>query len=355
VRRLALACLAQMGLLAEAPLHEMGPPATREMFPLFLPPMAYQPADPKPLGRGQWRWGLHWMQANTFQFSDVFDQNPPRDTQGRVAVTRAYVEARLGDYADLPTVYFFDEEITRFEVEGRYGLTEDTDLWVRLPVQNHTGGFLDPLIEGFHKIGFEQFGRDLVLQNQLTLVVVQYGKLTFFNNQKILGKPQDPVLGITHRFLAHGPWTLSATASLKPPLTRTYEVYQSGWDQSYGLTGAWWNGGRHAVYAGASYLRRPHGSPDYNTIGFRAGVGAHATWEYRRWPHLQPFLQLYWQSGFLAAKPHQAFDRPSLQHDLGVHWHWTPHTTLSLHYQNNISHEGNTADMGLGLSLTSHF
>jgi hypothetical protein len=325
------------------------------MFPLFLPPLAYQPVDPLPLGRGHWRWGLHWMEANTFQFSDVFDQNPPRDTQGRVAVTRAYVEARLKDYADLPTVYFFDEEIARFELEGRYGLTDDTDLWLRFPVQNHTGGILDPLIEGFHKIGFEQYGRDLVLQNQVTLVVVQYGKILFFNNERILGKPQDPVLGFTHRFLDHAPWTLSANFSFKPPLTSTYGVYRSGWDQSYGLTGAWRNGGRHAFYFGGAYLRRPNGSSPYNTIGIHDGAGLHATWEYRRWSRVQPFVQLYWQGGFMEPQPHQAFDQPSLQHDVGFHWHWTPHTSLSLHYLNNITHAGNTADMGLGLSLTSHF
>lgn len=355
MRLAALMLLALPGLLAEAPLHEMGPPATREMFPLFLMPMVYQPTDPRPLGRGQWRWGLHWMEANTFQFSNVFNQGTPRDTQGRVAINRAYVEAHIQDYADLPMIYFFDEEIARFELEGRYGLTDDTDVWMRLSVQNHTGGFLDPLIEGFHRIGFEQYGRDLVLQNQLTLVVVQKGKLTFFHNEKILGKTQDPVLGITHRLVDLPPWTLSACFSLKPPITHTYDVYQSGWDQSYGLTGGWWNGGRHAFYFGAAYLHRPSGSPDYNAIGFRSGMGAHAGWEYRRWPKVQPFVQLYWQTGFLDVIPQQDFDRPSLQHDLGIHWHWTPHTTLSLHYLNNISHQGNTADMGLGLSLTSHF
>lgn len=354
MRRALLALVLWAGARAESPLHEMGPFPTREMFPMFLPPMAYQPADPVPLGRGRWRWALHHMEANTFQFSDVLEKNPPRDAVGRVQVTREFVEARLADYASIPMVYFFDEEIARFELEGRYGLSDRTDLWFRMAIQNHTGGVLDPVIEDFHKLGFEQFGRDLVMQNQITLVVAQNGRLTFFSDERILGKPQDPVLGLTHRLVEHGPWSLSATVSIKPPLTRTYGVYQSGWDQTYGLSGAWRNQGRHAFYFGAGYIRRPHGSPEYSQLGFRPGLGGHATWEYRRWGRVQPFLQLLWQSGFLPPQADNTFNRPSLQHDLGLHWHWTSRTTLTFRYLNNITHGGNTADMGLGLSLTAH-
>jgi hypothetical protein len=325
------------------------------MFPLYLPTMAYQPVDPVPLGRGHWRWSMHWVEANTFQFSDILQRNPPRDDIGRIAVTRSFIEANVGRYASIPTVYFFDEEIARFELEGRFGLTDQTDLWVRLPVQNHTGGFLDPLIEAVHSLGFEQYGRDRVMQNQLTLVVVHSGKILFFNNTKVMGKPQDPVLGITQRWVSEGPWMLSFTASLKPPLTRTYDTYQSGWDQSYGLTGAWLNGGRHAFYFGGAYIRRPHGTQNYNDLLFRDGVGLHATWEYRKWRSVQPFFQLYWESPFLHPQLDTTFDHPSLQHDLGVHWHWSPHTTLSFHYMNNITHNGNTADMSLGATITAHF
>lgn len=356
MRRAALAFfLAALALGAEEPLHEMGPFPTREMFPLYLPTMAYQPVDPVPLGRGHWRWSLHWVEANTFQYSDVFEQNPPKDTTGRIDVTRAVFEAAAAKYANIPTLYYFDEEIARFELEGRYGLSDSTDLWLRFPIQNHTGGFLDPLIEDFHKIGFEQFGRDLVLQNQVTLAVASYGKVTFYNADRILGKTQDPVLGLTHRVLQSPKWTLSATFSFKPPVTHTYDVYQSGWDQTYGLTAQWRAASRHVFYFGGGYVHRPHGSPAYNSIGFRDGVGVHATWEYRKWRTVQPFLQLYWQSGYLHPQPYQHFDQPSLQHDLGIYWHWTRRTTLTVHYMNNITHWGNTADMALGASLTAHF
>lgn len=355
MRRAGLVCLAAVSLGAVEPLHEMGPFPTREMFPLYLPTLVYQPVDPVPLGRGHWRWAMNWIEANTFQFSDVFNNNVPRDPSGRLSVTRDVFAAAAAQYPNIPTLYFFDEEISRFELEGRYGLSDRTDVWFRFPIQNHTGGFLDPLIEDFHKIGFEQYGRDLVLQNQVTLAVANYGKVTFYNNERILGKTQDPVFGITHRLLQTPTWILSATFSLKPPLTSTYDVYRSGWDQSYGLTAVWRASSRHVFYVGGAFIQRPHGSPNYSAIGYRDGVGIHATWEYRKWRTVQPYLQLYWQSGFLHPLPYQHFDQPSLQHDLGIHWHWTANTTLTFRYLNNITHEGNTADMGLGASLTAHF
>jgi len=356
MRRAALAFLVILPLGAEEPLHEMGPFPTREMFSLYLPTMAYQPVDPTPLGQGHWRWALNWIEANTFQFSDILAQEGAlKDATGRLVITRDFVQANLSKWKNVPVLYFFDEEIARFELQGRYGLTDRTDLWFFLPVQNHTGGFLDPLIEDFHKLGFEQYGRDRVLQNQVTLVVAQYGKLLFYNDQRTVGRTQDPVLGLTQRLLQTPEWTVSGTFSLKPPLTHTYEVYQSGWDQSYGITAQWRAAPRHVFYFGGAFISRPHGSPDYTALGFRDGVGLHATWEYRKWRTVQPYLQLYWQSGYLPPQPYQHFDQPSLQHDLGVHWHWTPRTTLTFRYLNNISHNGNTADMGLGASLTAHF
>ena len=356
MRRAALAFLVILPLGAEEPLHEMGPFPTREMFSLYLPTMAYQPVDPTPLGQGHWRWALNWIEANTFQFSDILAQEGAlKDATGRLVITRDFVQANLSKWKNVPVLYFFDEEIARFELQGRYGLSDNTDLWFFLPVQNHTGGFLDPLIEDFHKLGFEQYGRDRVLQNQVTLVVAQYGKLLFYNDQRTVGRTQDPVLGLTQRLLQTPEWTVSGTFSLKPPLTHTYEVYQSGWDQSYGITAQWRAAPRHVFYFGGAFISRPHGSPDYTALGFRDGVGLHATWEYRKWRTVQPYLQLYWQSGYLPPQPYQHFDQPSLQHDLGVHWHWTPRTTLTFRYLNNISHNGNTADMGLGASLTAHF
>ncbi len=339
-------------------LMELGPVPTREMFPLFLPPLVYQPVNPTPVGQGRWRVSLDHVRANTFEFSEVFKDQVPRDAQGRVAITKAFILSQSAQYAALPLVYYFDEEIVRTTLRVRYGLTDRTDVWMELPFQSHTGGYLDNVIEGFHHLGFEQFGRDRVVRNQLTLVVMTHGQLPFFSDQPIRGKTQDPTLGLVHVLAQEPGWTLSIYGALKPPLTTTYDVYQSGWDQTLGLSARWQPGARHVFYFGAGFLRRPGGSLAYNDSPFgriRNGVGAHGTWEYRGWSRIRPFFQLYAQSGYLPRQPSQKLDRPSLQHDLGFHWQLRREATLTFRYLNNITHNENTADMGIGLILTASF
>jgi len=357
VGRGVLAALLAPRLVAQEPM-EMGPIPTREMFPLYLPTLAYQPVDPTPVGQGRWRVALDTIRANTFEFSDVFKTQAPRDAQGRVTLTREFVLAHAADYAAVPVIFFFDEEISRTTLRVRYGLTANTDLWAELPFQSHGGGYLDNVIEGFHSLGFEQFGRDRIAKNRLTLVVMTRGNLDFYSDQTIRGKTQDSLLGVVHRFLESPTWSLSAQFTLKPPTTTTYDIYRSGWDHSLGLTGRWQPAPRHVFYFGGAYVGRPPGSTPYNQLAFggmRNGWGAHGTWEYRRWPRFRPFLQLYAQSGYLQPQLYQKLDRGSLQHDLGFHWPVWKNATLTFRYLNNITHNENTADMGLGLSLTAAF
>lgn len=337
---------------------DLGPIATREMFPLYLISLPYRPANPSPLGPGRWRIRLDHMQANTFEFSDVFKQQTPRDAQGRVKVTRAYVEAHAAEYAHLPLVFFFDEETAQTSLQIRRGITERLDAFLELSFSSLGGGYLDGAIEAFHKVGFEQFGRDRVLRDQITMVVMERGNLRFYSDRFVRGKPQDPVLGFVHRLHQEDRLTLALAVSLKPPLTTAYDVYQSGWDHSVALTGKWEPAPRERFYFGGGYIRRPRGNEafrEFPTGRVRDGIGAHFTWEHQAGGRLRPFVQLYWQSGYLHAQPSQKLDRPSLQHDLGLHWRFSGRTTLTFRYLNNITHNENTADMGIGFSLTHSF
>ena len=141
-------------------------------------------------------------------------------------------------------------------------------------------------------------------------------------------------------------------------MTSLYGAYRSGWDHALGLTMRWQPSARHAFYVGGDYLRRPRGSYAYNTAPFgiiRNGWGLQGTWEYRKWNRFRPFLQLYAQSGYLPKQPYQKLDRPSLQHDLGFHWQFRQNAVFTFCYLNNITHNENTADMGLGVGLTASF
>lgn len=345
------------GLVAEEGF-EYGPIATREMFPLYLISLPYQPMDPSPIGPGRWRISLDHMQANTFEFSDVFKEQTPRDAQGRVKITRPYVEAHATEYAHLPLVFFFDAETAQTSLRIRHGLTKRTDVWVELTFTSLGGGYLDDPIEDFHKIGFEQFGRDRVMQNRITLVVMERGNLRFYSDRFVRGKTQDPVLGSMHQLVERSDFTLSLALALKPPITTAYDVYRSGWDHSLSLTGKWRPFRNNILYFGSGYVRRPNGNAafrDFPEGNFRDGLGAHVTWEYRGRSYIRPFFQFYWQSGYLHPQSGQKLDRPSLQHDLGFHWYVSSRTALTLRYLNNITHNENTADMGIGLSLVHSF
>lgn len=358
MHRAFVAWILSLSLTAQDPV-EMGPAPTREMFPLFLVTLPYQPVDPSPLGRGRWDFSIVHLRSNVFEFSEVLKERAPTNPAGRVVITRDYVESHAQDYADVPIVFYFDEEILRTDVRLRFGLTDHTDLWAELPFQSHTSGYLDRLIEGFHRLGFEQYGRDQVARDQLTLVLMEHGRIRFFSQERIWSKFQDPTLGLTHRFLERGPWRISAYLTLKPPLTTTYHVYRSGWDHGGGLTARWEPTAHHVFYGGVGLVIRPKGNDPYNrdipTGGFRDGWGGHLTWEGRSNPRWRPYLQLLWQSGYLRPLAYQRLNRSSLQHDLGLHWQWTPRTVFTFRYINNITHHANTADMGLGLSLTHRF
>lgn len=345
---------AGLALGAQEPV-EMGPIPTREMFPLYLVGQAYQPADPTPVGQGRWKVGISHMRANTFEFSEILKDRVPRDPEGRAVVTRAYVEAHAPEYADVPLIFFFDEEVSRLEFSARYGLTDRTDVAVQWSFQSHYGGWMDNVIEGVHALGFRQFGRDLVSRNQLTLVVMEYGRLTFYSEERVKGRAQDPTLSLIHRLVEQGAFHLSLHASVKPPLTYTQGVYRSGLDPTLGLTARWEPSRRHIVYGGAGFVARMKGSDPYNRImdsGFRDGWGAHLGYEFRP-GRFRPFFQLVWQSGWLKPQPYQLLDRPSLQHDAGFHYQPGRRTVFTFRYLNNLSHNANTADMGLGLSLTT--
>lgn len=332
---------------------EIGPMRTRDLFPMFIATQPYRPVDPSVVKKGKWQFGIDVVRANTFEFSEIF-KDKMYNVHDRIDVSKPTIVGHAPEFANLPFVFYFDEEVVRFELRARYGVSENTEIWFELPAQSQYGGGMDSLIENFHKIGFEQFGRDYVKRDQRTLFVIEHGKLTFFNQERTRGKLQDPTIGLTHRMLEHGGLRVSGYFSIKPPLTEMYGVYRSGFDPSIGISARFQPGKRHVFYSGIGYVARTHGSAAYNHIGdsgFRNGWGGHGTWEYRPGGRWRPFAQLYWQSGYLNKHPYQKLDRPSLQHDLGVHWQFLPKAVISFRYINNITHNANTIDVGFGLSL----
>ncbi len=346
-----------LSLGAQDPLaFDAGVAPSRELFPLQLIPLTYQPLSPKPLGTGRWQVALHSTRANVFEFSDAIKNGPPTDLQGRIQLTRAYWTQHAGDYAQLPFAFWFDEEILRTTLDVRTGLGPRTDAYLQWAWVSHTGGALDSTIERFHSgLGFRQWGRELVARNQLVVAMMARGQVTFYSEDPIKRKPQDPVLGIVHQLFTGTEGGLSLTASVKPPLTRTYDVYESGWDTQVGASGWWDFAPGHQLTFGGAYTHRAIGSAAYEAIGYRDEGSAHLGIRWRTSKPVQPYLQLQVLTGFARRIEGATFHRPAFTHDLGVHWFWSPRTFATFRYVNNISHNENTADMAFAVGVTTRF
>jgi len=81
-------------------------------------------------------------------------------------------------------------------------------------------------------------------------------------------------------------------------------------------------------------------------------LAAHLGWEWHGWRWCRPFLVLVATNGITSHGPGSKLDQPTLVHDLGAHFRLNAHTALTLSYINNISHNENTADMGIALRLS---
>lgn len=355
--RWAWGCLLVLGLplmaRAEAPWPDPGPPATRDLFPLNLVPLSYRPVGAVPLGQGQWRVAFGLTHSNTFEFSDLIKDRLGRDASGRISVNQAGVAQFAASLPDEPLLFFFDGEVQRTELSFRYGLLPHTDLGLTLGWQGLGGGFLDGLVEGFHQLGFEQTGRTAIARNELTLAVLQKGRVVFFTQTPIRFRPVDPVVSVIHRLYEDHGLTLSLMGALQIPATEAMGNFRSDWDSSAGLLFQWQPSTQQAVHGGGAYLRRgARGGDGVNPFLIKDQIAGHLGWEWRGWARVRPFLVLVYHDALTSQGPGATLDKPSVIHDLGLHVRLGPKAAATFSYINNITHNENTADMGLSLRLS---
>lgn len=345
-----------LGLAAQArpeePWPDPGPPSSRDLFPLNLIPLTYRPLGADTVGRGQWRLSFQVIRSNTFEFSDLIKDRLGRDSSGRFAVDQAGTARFAATLPDEPLVFFFDAEIQRTEFSARYGLTGDTDLGVTVGWQGTEGGFMDGLIEGFHKLGFEQTGRSAIARDQFTFAIIQHGRVVHFSQTAVRARPVDPVVAVVHRLSTGPTFTLSLLGALQLPMTSYMGGLRSDWDSSAGLAFQWRPAPGHAVNGGGAYLRRGlRGGAGPNPFLIKDQIAGHLGWEWQGWRRIRPFVLLLYHDALTSQGPGATLDKPSVIHDLGMHLRLGPRSALTLSYLNNLTHHENTADMGLALRL----
>lgn len=326
--------------------------AARDLFPLNLISIPYIPLRAVPIGHGEWQASLQVARSNTFEFSNLIKREMEAGTPSRVMVDRDGAERFARDHPGEPLIYYFDMEEQRAALTIRTGITPSTDLAFSVGWQGASGGWLDGVIEGFHQLGFRQRGRENIVRNQVSVVVIQKGRVVAFSANSTRAHSEDPVLSILQRIVDRETWTISLSGNLKIPLTRWNGVYRSDWDASLNLLGQWRTSERHIFDLGFGYLRRGLKDDGPSPFFLKDQVAGHLGWEWRQWPRIRPYILLVGTSGLASAEPGSNLQKPAFIHDLGFHYRLGRRSSMTLGYINNFSHNENTADMGVILRFS---
>ena len=349
-----LATLQAVAALAQDVWPDTPVASSHDLFPLNMISLGYRPAGARPIGEGRLQTSLQVIRGNIFEFSDpIKDFLVQRIQGGKIQLTPATVTQFARDHADQPMLFFFDGEVQRTELGLRLGLSPDTDLQMTLAWQGISGGYLDPLIDGFHRLGFQQTGRSQFPENQLTMVIIEKGQVRFFTQTPVRDRPVDPELTLVRALCQTQSLATSVLATLQFPTTRWAGSYRSDWDASLGLALKWEPADMDlAVDAGTAYLRRSKLLANPSPFFLKDQVAGHLAFELRGWDRVHPYLMLVGVSGLTGPEPGNKLNRPSLCHDLGVHVRTGSHSVFTFGYINNITHNENTADMEFSARLS---
>ncbi|MEQ9465194.1 MAG: DUF3187 family protein [Haliea sp.] len=175
-----------------------------------------------------------------------------------------------------------DGETWRLAFDFRYGLAEDWELQLELPVQTHDGGSLDSLIDGWHDLwGMPDGGRKQVPRDRLNY---RYASAAGdFELQDSSGGIGDITLALHRTLYRDDRWQLSAGAGYKFATGRERDFLGSGAEDGFLVlrAGHAAPGSRLSWQGQAGYLRAGRydlpGAVQQRDLWF-AGVGVVWAW-----------------------------------------------------------------------------
>jgi len=341
--------------MGQEPEH-FGPAPTRDQYPINFQTLSYIPASPDALPAGRYEVDLQSVEANTLDFSDqiqsILPVNPPR----RLSVTPAQAQQWAAQFPQVPLLYFFQMETNLTTLRMRAGLGHGWEVTLMVPFFDASGGFEDGLIENVHHtFGFHDVGRTAIQKNQVRVVVIRNGQVTYYADRGIHTTMLDPVLGLTHTLYASDRLAMAVNLQLKPPLTRNLYDAREGLDSDLQFTARWTPVASVDTYFGTGAVHRQSGNILFNRDGLRDQLGVHAMVEGWRQGAWRPFLQLVYLTGTAYPMPGTQWNQPSLQMDLGIHWLRSPSQACTLRYQKDITTNNNTMEMALILEAAWRF
>lgn len=162
-------------LVVGTPLHayeRLGPFPVRTQNPLYLLFLGMRPERPVTLQQGKFD-----LQFNS-SYSSIFQK-----------------VSRGGSAVD------FDMELWRFGPVAKYGITDDLEVGLEMPILHFGGGFLDSFIQSYHNtFGFPNAGRETVPNSRFSYKVNSGGATLYQVGSRPLGL-SDLIFDVKYRFL----------------------------------------------------------------------------------------------------------------------------------------------------------
>ena len=157
--------------------------------------------------------------------------------------------------------YLVDLELGLLDVTLHRRLTEHWSVNATFSAVNYSGGFMDGLIEDFHKtFGFDSYGRNAVERNTVNVI------LDLKNTQRVLLNAHldagllDPTFGLRYSVAAApSPWNLVLEGAVKVPIDGQRDFLSTG-HTDVGVQATLQRfAGRHAAYLSAAAVRTTGG------------------------------------------------------------------------------------------------
>jgi hypothetical protein len=325
---------------------------SRDMSAFGFLRLDMRPAHALALEKGSWAAELELGYQNTWALSSGVQNYLQGGLQstGRRELSTEVLQA----IRDLPGEnYLLDLESSSLDVTFHYQVRDAWSAYLTAGAVSYQGGFLDGLIENFHRaLSAGSFGRPAVPRNQVNLVFDLKSAQVESFGAPTTGGYTDPVVGLRYAgFRMPVGWALSVEAAVKVPVGTRSSLLSTG-HVDYGLQASLQRrSGRHALYLDAAAVY--YGGGDFPVPQDAQVIPTFIVgYEHRLTDTTNINMQAYVSKSVYS---HQQTGLAELtaakyQYSLGLH-HRMNRLLFSFGLTENVENLNNTPDFGFQLGL----
>ena len=327
-------CLTAFPAFSQSPVA--GPFMQRDQFPVRMLFLGLRPEAGTLLSLGSRQWAVRFDYANTYAST-----LPVGDT------------LIAGDYyqAAPPNEYrlFVDTETLRVSVDLDWRLASRLQIGMTLPFMKYSGGFLDGMVEGFHRLfNLSNGGREWTARNDHGVFVVRNRRFWIKSAAAAPFQSGDLVLRMkTPLYHSAGVLDLALAGAVKLPTGNLEALTGSGGtDIQVALFATWWLAKNMAVHYNIAHSRlgRP---PQGEGFPLRSITTHVLVFEYRTMGRLAALIQAQVNTGPFPDSMLGPLDRTAFEVTGGVRYAISEFLSLDIGLTENLSQYQNTPDVGL--------